>query len=64
MSDQIRAWRKSSHSGANYTCVEVTALAARVGVRDSKQGDRAPVLRLSASAWRSLLEGIKAGRIP
>lgn len=67
MPDQSRTWRKSSHSGANHGCVEVTALAARVGVRDSKhvnQGGHAPVLHISAPEWRALLARIKAGEIP
>ncbi|MFJ7217198.1 DUF397 domain-containing protein [Amycolatopsis sp. NPDC098790] len=46
-------WRKSSHSGENYSCVEV-ALGPVVGVRDTK-ARRAGQLTVSARAWQSLL---------
>jgi hypothetical protein len=57
-------WRKSSHSGAGGTeeCVELAALEAAVGIRDSK----APAeghLELTPSAFAVLVERIKAGEL-
>jgi hypothetical protein len=48
-------WSKSSYSGANGNCVEVTAAAlAQVAVRDSKDPD-GPSLDFSAQAWSAFL---------
>jgi hypothetical protein len=48
-------WRKSSYSGTETECVEVSMTQSVVGVRDTK--DRAGgTLSLSASAWTALLE--------
>jgi uncharacterized protein DUF397 len=65
------AWRTSSYSGANGSCVEVApvpagapdgAPPARIAVRDTK--DRSgPVLVFTAHQWRSLAAGIKAGEL-
>jgi Domain of unknown function (DUF397) len=65
------AWRTSTYSGANGSCVEVApvpgsnpegAPPARIAVRDSK--DRSgPVLVFTARQWRDLAAGIKAGEL-
>jgi uncharacterized protein DUF397 len=63
-------WRKSSHSGANGSCVEVAPVSGAsvaaiaptdvIAVRDSK--DRSgPALTFTARQWRSFAAGIKAG---
>ncbi|HEV7974547.1 DUF397 domain-containing protein [Amycolatopsis sp.] len=48
-------WRKSSYSGTQGECVEVSVTSSRVGVRDTKDRDGG-TLSLSASAWTALLE--------
>ncbi len=50
----MAVWRKSSYSGAEYSCVEV-ALGPVVGVRDTK-ARRGGQLTVSARAWRSVLD--------
>jgi hypothetical protein len=70
------AWRKSSYSGANGSCVEVAPVSgaaldntvidgtgaspAAVAVRDSK--DRSgPALVVTTRQWRAFAAGIKNG---
>ncbi len=55
------AWRKSSFSGGNGTCVEVAALAdGRIAVRNSNFPDEGALLftRTEMMAW---VKGIQAG---
>lgn len=56
------AWRKASYSNDSGNCVEVASAAAHVGVRDSAEQGRGPVLVFSDSAWRGFLAGVKSGR--
>ncbi|MEV4672758.1 DUF397 domain-containing protein [Actinomadura sp. NPDC049382] len=53
-------WRKSSYSGDGNNCVEVAALPAHVGVRDSKDPDARPI-EVSSAGWRGLVAAVKAG---
>jgi hypothetical protein len=54
-------WFKSSYSAYNGNCVEVAVLApGLVGVRDSKAGANAPVLRFRAAEWQSLIRRLRA----
>ncbi|WP_026416119.1 DUF397 domain-containing protein [Actinomadura oligospora] len=47
-------WRKSSHSGEEFNCVEVARLTStRMAIRDSKAPDD-PALTLDRNAWASL----------
>ena len=53
-----QAWVKSSYSGSQANCVEVT-VRDRIMIRDSK--DRTGrVLRLTPTAWRQFAEQLKA----
>lgn len=52
-------WRKASYSHANSDCVEVSAAYEAVGVRDTKQAGRGPVLEFSATAWQAFIENAK-----
>jgi len=54
-------WFKSSYSAYNGNCVEVAMLApGLIGVRDSKAGAAAPVLRFCAAEWQSLIRCLRA----
>ncbi|MER7047384.1 DUF397 domain-containing protein [Streptomyces jumonjinensis] len=53
-------WKKSSYSDSHGgSCVEVAALTARVGIRDSK--DRlGPALVVPSAAWSSFVGMVRA----
>lgn len=53
-------WRKASYSVSAGNCVEVAADEEMVGVRDTKQSQRGPVLEFGAGAWRSFIASLKA----
>ena len=49
-------WRKSSRSGGNGgQCVEVTVVGTAVGVRDSKDGGRGPILIFAPREWKAFI---------
>ena len=54
------AWKKSSYSGSQANCVEVT-VRDRIMVRDTK--DRTgPVLRLTPAVWCHFAEQLKGAK--
>jgi hypothetical protein len=59
-------WRKSSRSSGGDNCVEIAPARYEgadrgVGVRDSKQGGRGPVLEFSPGEWADFVYGTKSG---
>jgi Domain of unknown function (DUF397) len=54
-------WKKSSWSAHNGNCVEVAALSASIGVRDSKDAS-SPILIFDRGAWSQFLVNAKNGR--
>lgn len=58
MTERFSNWRKSTRSGTTQdNCVEVAATADAVGVRDSKDHGRGPVLLVGPAAWVAFLDG-------
>jgi len=54
------AWKKSSYSGSQANCVEVT-VRDRIMVRDTK--DRTGrILRFTPTAWHQFAEQLKVGK--
>ncbi|WP_412541332.1 DUF397 domain-containing protein [Longispora sp. K20-0274] len=54
-------WRKSLRSDGGANCVEVGTAIGVVGVRDTKQRGRGPVLAFEADAWLSFVAAAKRG---
>ena len=56
------SWRTSSYSGGNGgQCVEVAESPGWVGIRDSKQHGRGPVLAVIPAAWAAFRRGVRDG---
>ncbi len=56
-------WRKSSASGAEHNCVEITDLpGGGIAIRDSKNIGREP-LRFDASEWTAFRQGVISGEL-
>jgi hypothetical protein len=55
-------WHKSSYSNSSGDCVEVATAERMIGVRDSKQHGRGPVLEFTAAAWSAFLAAAKDGK--
>jgi hypothetical protein len=55
-------WRKSSYSinSGGTNCVEAGSLPGQVLIRDTKEGGRGAVLRVSAETWRAFTTAIRA----
>lgn len=56
------AWRKSTRSGQEGSCVELADLATAVGVRDSKN-PTGPALVFSRSEVANLLGRVRSGAL-
>jgi hypothetical protein len=56
-------WFRSSFSGSNNgNCVEVAFVPAGVGVRDTKQLGRGPVLLFGEDDWAAFVAGVRGGQ--
>jgi hypothetical protein len=54
-------WRKASYSGnGGADCVETGSVPGAVLIRDTKDRERGPVLRVSPEAWSTFMGKIKA----
>jgi hypothetical protein len=58
------SWRKSSLSGYNGNCVEVSRLrsSSHVAVRDTKDNGNGPILICTLAEWGTFLAGAKNGK--
>jgi hypothetical protein len=61
-SENFTTWRKAAYSVGNGNCVEVGASLRAVGVRDTVQRERGPLLEFSPVAWRAFIDAAKTGR--
>ncbi|WP_084628424.1 DUF397 domain-containing protein [Amycolatopsis nigrescens] len=52
------SWRKSTYSNGNGNCVEVAWTADAVGIRDSKECGRGPVVVTSPWQWKAFLQHV------
>jgi len=57
---EAASYRTSSRSMSNGQCVEVGTGPGVVGARDSRLGDRSPVLEFTPQAWLAFTAALKA----
>jgi uncharacterized protein YcsI (UPF0317 family) len=58
------SWRKSSFSAMNGNCVEVGRLKSdRIGVRDTKDHGRGPVLIFTDADWGLFIAEVRSGQL-
>ncbi|MGO4754254.1 DUF397 domain-containing protein [Streptomyces sp. 2MCAF27] len=57
-----RQWLRSSYSGGNDNCVEISGFQGRITLRDSKRPDLAHT-SFTAPAWREFVSAIAAGTL-
>lgn len=55
-------WQKSTLSGGGNGCVEARIVDGRIEVRDSKLGEKSPVLRFNDIEWDAFLAGAAGGQ--
>jgi Domain of unknown function (DUF397) len=60
MISEFATWRKSSYSGGNSDCVEVATGLLAVGVRDTQQHGRGPVLEFPTVAWTAFVAATRS----
>jgi hypothetical protein len=54
-------WHTSSHSDGNGDCVQIATAEGTVGMRDSKQDGRGPVLEFDGTQWSKFIRATKNG---
>jgi hypothetical protein len=62
-SREFTTWRKSSYSGGDSNCMEIGTRNQAVGVRDTQQLGRGPVLEFPSAAWRAFIITHSADRV-
>lgn len=63
MNEQIRVWRKSSHSGADNGCIEIQSPPpGRAPIRDSKVPE-GPVIDFMDHSWVSFVRALQRGEL-
>ena len=54
------AWRKSTYSTAQGSCVEAGSVPGRILIRDTTQHGIGPVMSISPKTWRRFTASIRA----
>jgi hypothetical protein len=55
-------WRKASYSGDGANCVEAGHVPGAVLIRDTKDRELGPVLRVSPEAWKKFTATLRLAR--
>ena len=58
---RINQWHKATASNGGTNCVEVMETDSGFRVRDTKDGDRGPVLSFTHAEWEAFLTGVANG---
>ena len=55
-------WKKSSRSGIERDCVEIAQSVGVFGIRDSKLGEKSPILVFAENAGQAFLRAVKSAK--
>lgn len=58
--ETVSGWRVATYTGGQGNCVEVGRSTTMIAVRDTKNRENGPMVRLTPAGWRAFIQRIKS----